>query len=460
MIMYRLVPMSSLKHSRSFIHWAECLCIGLLACGLIEGIWGTLQLCGVIDSGHPRYPVTGSFYNPGPYGCFLGCFLPLAIWLYQVATSKWLRIIATISILITALLLPGGMSRTGWIAATIGTAVVLVGMYRSKIKQISRGKLAFVVIILGMVIAGCCLGAYHLKPDSADGRLLMWKIAARAAVDCPLTGVGWENVAGTYGVAQELYFSSGEATAREEMLAGTPAYVFNEYLQIAIAYGIPAATLFTGTLVASACLFWKTDQYGLAGLIAALMVVCFASYPLQFWEFKILIGLAVFAAFTNIATKSMRYISVAAWTCLCAGFCLVASTVDIDSEFMRAQRAQHIGHYQESNIILRQILHKTSDPMPLNLMGKNYQAMGIRDSAEHSFCRAAVRVPNRLYPHYLLMNLYADSPSDSLKLRHQAHILLTKQPKTHSTAVEQMRQKAHDLLTNHTYAYESKAPLE
>ena len=42
---------------------------GVLAMGLTEGIWGALQLFGVVDSDHPRYPVTGSFYNPGPVIC-------------------------------------------------------------------------------------------------------------------------------------------------------------------------------------------------------------------------------------------------------------------------------------------------------------------------------------------------------------------------------------------------------
>ena len=89
-----------------------------------------------------------------------------------------------------------------------------------------------------MIIAG---GIYIVKKNSADGRLLMWKVAVQAAMEVPLTGVGWSDVAGTYGEAQEQYFASGKGSEQEIMVADAPEYVFNEYLQIAIAYGPLAA---------------------------------------------------------------------------------------------------------------------------------------------------------------------------------------------------------------------------
>jgi hypothetical protein len=84
--------------------------------------------------------------------------------------------------------------------------------------------------------------------------------------------------------------------------------------------------------------------------------------------------------------------------------------------------------------------------MPLNIIGRNYQDLGRRDSAEYFFNRASQRVPNRLYPHYLLMKLYAENSNDSLLMQREANILLTKQPKTHSTAVDEMREEARQLL--------------
>ena len=90
---------------------------------------------------------------------------------------------------------------------------------------------------MGVVIAvsfALC-GAYLLKKDSADGRLLMWKVSVQAIKEKPLGGYGWDYVAGAYGDAQEKYFSKGDYTAQEEHVAGSPEYVFNEYLQAATA---------------------------------------------------------------------------------------------------------------------------------------------------------------------------------------------------------------------------------
>ncbi len=434
---------------RSFTDWRQCLCIALLLYGLVEGVWGILQFCNVVDSGHPPYPVTGSFYNPGPYGCFIGCLLPLAVSIYITKDeNKLIELLSGLYILSCALLLPGGMSRTGWVAAAIGIGILLGGVYKNQLKMLSTSKKALLIVtILALTLAGC-IGAYVLKPDSADGRLLIWKVATNATSYSPLTGVGWENVAGAYGNAQEAYFSGGTANAHEEMLAGTPAYVFNEYLQIAIAFGIPAALLFIGLLVSAVIIYWQNGQYGLSGLLVALMIVMCASYPLQFWEFKILIGVVVAGAFMMLGNKLMKILVTLIFVGLWGYLCVEAHKVHLSVEFNHAQSAQRIGRYEESNQIIIGIMPKTSDPMPLNIMGRNYQAMGIKDSAEYCFLRASARVPNRLYPHYLLMKLYAETPADSIKMKHQAEIILTKQPKTHSTAIEEMRQEARKLLTN------------
>lgn len=436
----------SIIHSN--IDWTKWLCIALLTYGLVEGMWGVLQLCDVVDSGHSRYPVTGSFYNPGPYGCFIGCLLPLAVSLYIDAhDNKFTKILSGAYILICALLLPGGMSRTGWVAAAIGIAIVFVGTNINKFSQLNKQRKTIMVIMVLSIVSIGGIGAYVLKPDSADGRLLMWKIAANATTYSPLLGVGWENVAGTYGDAQEAYFASGIATAHEEMLAGTPAYVFNEYLQIAVAYGIPAAFLFAIALVSTAIIYWRHQRYGLSGLTVAIMSVAFASYPLQFWEFKSLIGIVVAMAFVSIDNKVLKTLLPIFWAIIWLCFSIAAQPIDIGPKFSHAQRAYRIGRHEVSNQMLREILPKTSDPMPLNIMGRNYQAMGIRDSAETCFLRAAARVPNRLYPHYLLMKLYADAPSDSVKMRHQAEIILTTQPKIQSKAIEEMYQESRKLLT-------------
>ena len=142
--------------------------------------------------------------------------------------------IALAALVLMLLVLPSGMSRTAWLAAMVASCYVGAMRYRDRLRRYR--KLFWAGGLLLVILA---IGAYHWKKDSADGRLLMWKVSVQAMMERPWYGVGWEYVAGTYGDAQERYFASGEATEQEERVAGAPEYVFNEYLQVGLAWGIP-----------------------------------------------------------------------------------------------------------------------------------------------------------------------------------------------------------------------------
>ena len=89
----------------------------------------------------------------------------------------------------------------------------------------------------------------------------------------------------------------------------------------------------------------------------------------------------------------------------------------------------------------------TCDPMVLNIIGKNYQATGEYEEAEESLILSTHRLPGRIYPYYLLANLYADPFFYRCdKLERMVQTVLEKEPKVQSTAIKQMRRKARELL--------------
>lgn len=67
------------------------------------------------------------------------------------------------------------------------------------------------------------------------------------------------------------------------------------------------------------------------------------------------------------------------------------------------------------------------------------------DKAEEYYFRAYYTLPNRLYPLYLLTKLYHDTGQDE-KAKAMAQKLLEKEPKVMSTAVQQMKDYARNLL--------------
>lgn len=107
------------------------LCLGLWECGL-----GWAQLSGFCRSRHPLFPVTGSFYNPGPYCGFLAVLIPFS--LHKLINDhepindkvdnliqKGVNILSSAYLVPAVALMPVLMGRTGWIAAFAGSLLSL-----------------------------------------------------------------------------------------------------------------------------------------------------------------------------------------------------------------------------------------------------------------------------------------------------------------------------------------------
>ena len=72
------------------------------------------------------------------------------------------------------------------------------------------------------------------------------------------------------------------------------------------------------------------------------------------------------------------------------------------------------------------------------------------EEAEAWFIRSTHRLPNRIYPYYLLAKLYAEHPEvfPMEKLEWAARMVLEKEAKVESTAVREMREEVKSLLQN------------
>ena len=417
----------------------------LIAFGVKEAVLGLLQVYGYEPSNHSLYALTGSFYNPGPYSGFLAMCLPLALheWLEGKRIWKHLALVAWVLMLVV---LPSGMSRTAWLAAIVASCYVWAMHYRDRLYRFRK-----VFWAGGLLLVLLSIGAYHWKKDSADGRLLMWKVAGQAVMEHPWQGVGWECVAGAYGDAQERYFASGAATEQEEHVAGAPEYVFNEYLQVAMAWGVPALC---GILLVVTVLFcWghRSRVYGVCGALLSLAVFSFSSYPFQFMEFIVaFVGLLV----ACLLVLRNVYLQVLAWV-IGIGVCLYLydyreehPMLKAHPMFERAHALHKAGEWEASTEMLKETMRISSDAMVLNIIGKNCQAMGQYQEAEHWFIRSTHRLPNRIYPYYLLAKLYAECPDvfAKEKLEWAVRMVLEKDAKVESTAIRQMREEVRVML--------------
>lgn len=470
----------------SFVTWV------LIVLGGIEAIWGLRQIYGFTVSNHSLYVLTGSFFNPGPYSGYLAMIFPICLheWLDLKKITERTRLeqskyYAALGVMLLILcVLPAGMSRSAWIAAAIsGTWVYAIhaswcsrlrefgGKYRKKVL------LALIIGSIGLVVAGYAL--FQLKEASANGRLFMWKISCKAIAEKPVTGYGSGSFAFAYGEAQERYFAKGDYSETEELVAGSPEFAFNEYLLLAVEYGIPF--LIVVLLVIAFCL-WKgvtEKRTGVCGGVISVLVFAFSSYPMQIPGFAMafffllaacIVGRSriallsftlIIALFGTYYWKNDQYEACKDWT-KCKMLYNIGAYRSAKEEYEKLypdlkNRGAFLFEYghclhklkecDNSTILLKEAMAYSNDPMILNIIGKNYQEVRKYDKAEEYLIRSTHRLPGRIYPYYLLAKLYAEPDyRQPEKLRNAIEVVLTKEPKVQSTAVREMRKEMHEYL--------------
>lgn len=464
----------------------------LIVLGGIEGVWGLRQIYGLAVSNHSLYALTGSFYNPGPYSGYLSMIFPLCLheWLNlkERAERTWAEqgkyYVALGVMLLILCVLPAGMSRSAWIAAAISGTWVY-GMHTSwgsKLKEFGRKykkRVVLACIVGGSIVVMIGYALFQLKATSANGRLFMWKVSTLAIAESPVIGHGTGNFVSAYGRAQEDYFANGEYSETEELVAGSPEYAFNEYLQVAVEYGIPF--LLVVSLVIGFCL-WKGSsegRIGLCGSVISVLVFAFSSYPMQIPGFAVTFYFLLAACV--IGRSRIILLFFMSMMVLLGAYYWKTNQYDVCKSWHRGKMLYNIGAYQSakedyeklypeltnrgaflfeygyslhklkeydnSTRILEEAMTHSNDPMILNIIGKNYQASGDYEKAEEYLIRSTHRLPGRIYPYYLLAKLYAEPKyRQPEKLKYAAEIVLTKEPKVQSTAVREMREEVKKLL--------------
>ncbi|MDD3939493.1 MAG: O-antigen ligase family protein [Patescibacteria group bacterium] len=471
----------------------------IIILGLVEGVWGLGQLYNLLPSSHFVFKTTGSFFNPGPYGGFIALIFPLTLhfWLVFRHKNKILEHVFLAVGIILLSVFPATLSRTAWIAAIIGCILVLFFDTNAiaKLRNIEKRNPPRVILATAIMIVlfiGGIYGIFHLKKNSANGRLFMWKITALAIKESPAKGVGLGGFTAAYAQAQMDYFKSGIGSETEKLVAGSPEYAFNEYLRIFLEQGVLGGILFLLLTVFIIRSGIRNKQIGASGSFLTLSVFAFASYPYYLWEFLVmwvLLGsvcvsktekahrkkktkrniynsilfLIVLFACTLLCLKQLQLYSQAKkeWTkirplynmrsyqSVMDGYAQLYPRLNHDQKFVfeYAVALNAMQEYGKADSILARGLQLSCDPMFYNVKGRNYHEMKKYKEAETCYLNSTYLLPERIYPYYLLTKLYADSANyQPQKMKRAAHAVLEKEPKVHSTAINEMRDEVKKIL--------------
>lgn len=308
------------------------LLLSIVVSGIIQAIYGNLQLLGYYTSNHPEFKMTGSFFNPGPYAGFLVSTWAVALGMYlfknsiivQIQTNsdsiflnqviKYIfKYIPLLGIITIAIVLPATKSRASWIATLVCSGILLELRYsflKNTFKKVTSlfQKTALTAIVIG-ILGTLIFGMYHYKKTSSDGRAFIWKITAEMITDTPVFGLGFDRFKTEYMNYQANYFAENGETA-EAVVADNVYYAFNEGLQFVSENGLTGLALL---LIALFFIFQtnENEKYKIesfiakTGLLTIAVFACF-SYPTQILPIKLVL-VVLLVLLSNSTAQSFQF---------------------------------------------------------------------------------------------------------------------------------------------------------
>jgi len=519
----------NLHYNRNFIPFYIFILLTLS-----QSIYGLLQLSHIFPTNHNQFDLTGSFNNPGPFAGYLASLLPFFILSFLLVNSnekysllklkflevsnkilkknskiKRIRVVILIfSFVITLIAILLTKSRAAWLAALISSTYFVYHFFRLEInkKQLLAIKDSNVahfflkkhkyltVFLLFVFFAVISFALYQMKKDSADGRLLIWKVTSNMIKDKPLLGHGINGFEANYMNYQAEFFKQNP-NSRFVHLADNNIYAFNEFLRITSEYGL------IGLLIVLAILYFifegkfqenintqeKLLLLGAKAGIISIFVFSLFSYPLEILPIKINLVLYI-AIISSFQKPIFTFNLINIWLRRTAGIILIVFSIALISYVSKiyiAQRNWKLGYTSLQLKAYKHSIRYFEDAFPVlnnngefliqygkaltlsgeykkaitqlehaekylpntivyTTLGDCYKNVGEFDLAKESYIKAFNMVPNRLYPEYLLAKLYFEN-GKSAKALELAKKVITQKPKVNSLAVTEIKDEMQQI---------------
>jgi len=445
--------------------------------------------------------ITGIFQNTGLFGGFVALGFIICVGLFFFSDSgKWM--IKPIVLLILCTILTFQVSASGSRASWVATVIVIgfllyrfVRKFRFSSLLGSRTKQSGIVIsilVLCLLIFSVFFlnHLYHLKKDSANGRLLIAKVSMNMVKDSPLFGTGISGFRTQYLNYQADYFQQHPDSPWAN-LAGDTENPFNEFLKILVEQGIIGLLLFFGILY---CLFEPDSSLKcpqstiLQSVILFILIFGLFSYPSDKIPFVALLVFSIAGLSKrknpvfNVQLKKMRLLRILVLFTFCLVLGKIAEDVykyaqscrnwnqalasfSINRERSLLQlkelypelennpvflttygKALSYGmHYTEAITVLEKAVKRQPLSASYIELGKSYEADGFPERAIGCWTRAGWMVPSLFTPLYLAMKLHFKN-GECDTAREQAGQLLTKRIKIDKPEIDSMKREARIIL--------------
>ena len=355
-------------------------------------------------------------------------------------------------------------------------------------QSVSWSKLQKIVLVIGALVV-LIVFLYFLKRNSADGRLLIWICCLNMIAIKPWFGFGSGGFEAHYMDYQAQFFHRNPDSGYA-ILADTVQQPFNEFLRIAVDYGLGGLLGLLGMIVFLILCYQKCNSRykDLAALsLCSITVFSLFSYPFLYpftWA-VVLLDLVILAGNTwHIHWKIFSV--VGKWLvilCVMGSLCITNTMVIRVKAEMKWKHALSLSScglfekaqplydaaervlgndryflynyaaelnvarfYKESLDIAMKCRHLWSDYDLEMLIAQNCWEINRMVEAEEHFRLASDMCPNRFMPLYRLVWLL-DRQGRQTEARELATIIISKPVKIPSVIIERIKSEMENYLT-------------
>lgn len=283
---------------------------GLLLIAAIHIAFMIAQATGLAGARSEFFSITGANENPNITAMYLAGCIPLLVRRSQQASRKALFAVMVCAAIIALLAL---RCRTAYVGLATMGIVWVAGKGWHKRRHTVFGCLCATAIVIG----GTTL--YKMKKDSADGRMLVWKLSAKMIADKP-QGYGYGMFEKHYNLRQAEYFASRKASETERRNADYVAMAYNDYLEQGVEGGIIGMAFYIGFFLLTAFSAHKRHDWealAVTAAFAAMALFNFVYTAIQPWLLLLCYGAKTAAGCTEPTSHPRNTPLTAATACLC-----------------------------------------------------------------------------------------------------------------------------------------------
>ena len=417
---------------------------------------------------------TGFLHNSGLWGEFVAMTLICNIGLIHLnkKSKKTSTLLIFVSFIVSFMLYESD-SRASWLSFAIGILTFfspLIIKHLPKSIIIRTGSLLILICLCTYLISGL----YSYKKDSADGRILIWKISLEMVKDKPILGYGFDGFRKNYMNYQAAYLQEKQLPETINNLADDNHHAFNEFLRIIIEQGIIGVIILfiflttIGYTIYKYKLYMDTVSRTIISCLTALLFFSFFSYPLSTFHINALIvillaGLACSSQDTPIWKLQIRSISLIipysiiffissvylfSYSKANSDWLNTLKGVYTNDNILEEARKKLSGNpyflstygkylnkkkrYSKAASILSQSIKEYPSYYTVMELGISYKAQKKYTEAMHCFVKAMHMIPHKIKPLYFMMELYYDQKNYKSAIQ-LSNRILCKQPKIRSS---------------------------